>query len=224
LEQWHQLLDNEEGANMLMMQTPRAVRGFTLIELLITFTLLGILVALSLPTFSGWIRNSQVRSVAEALQNGLRTAQTEALRRNQAVVISFTNDANPKKDPATVEGGKNWSIQTIISPLVYEPGNAAVAEFIKAGVFSDVASGVEIKVPAGGAGAVCFNANGRVSANAKPTDSASAANTCTAGQQIFTIQQTAADRPLKVYVEVGGKVRMCDPKRTLSATVPDGCP
>jgi type IV fimbrial biogenesis protein FimT len=192
-------------------------RGFTLIELLITFTLIGILVTLGLPSFTQWIRNSQIRSVAEALQNGLRLAQTEAVRRNQAVVINFTNAANPEKDPVLAANGKNWSIQTISSPLIAQ----GATEFIRAGVFSDVASGVAVTSTPAGVKSMCFNANGRLM-----TPTSSATNECPSGSTVFfEVTQTNADRPLKVYVEIGGKVRMCDPKRpTLSDTTPDGCP
>lgn len=187
-----------------------AASGFTLIELIVTFTLLGILVALSLPSFTAWIRNSQVRTVAEAVQSGLRTAQAEAVRRNQAVALSFTNDANPQLNPTVVANGRNWSLQTVASPFT----NGGAAEWISSGVLSDVASGVSITGPA----AVCFDANGRVVMLPAPSN-------CTANSQTVDVSfPPSADRPLRVLVAVGGQVRMCDPARTLSATTPDGCP
>ena len=190
-----------------------AARGFTLIELMVTITLLGILISLSLPSFTTWIRNSQVRTVSEALQTGLRTAQAEAVRRNRQVVMSFTNDANPTLNPITVANGKNWSIQTVASPFI----NNNVTEFVRAGLLTDVASGVSIT---GAPKAICFNADGRLMA---PTGSAATAD-CAGTPAAFQVSQTASDRPLNVTVAVGGQVRMCDPKRpALSATSPDGC-
>ena len=190
-----------------------AARGFTLIELMVTITLLGILISLSLPSFTTWIRNSQVRTVSEALQTGLRTAQAEAVRRNRQVVMSFTNDANPTLNPITVANGKNWSIQTVASPFI----NNNVTEFVRAGLLTDVASGVSIT---GAPKAICFNADGRLMA---PTGSAATAD-CAGTPAAFQVSQTASDRPLNVTVAVGGQVRMCDPKRpALSTTSPDGC-
>ena len=187
--------------------------GFTLIELMVTITLLGILISLSLPSFITWIHNSQVRTVAEALQAGLRTAQAEAVRRNRQVVMTFTNDANPTLNPTAVANGKNWSIQTVASPFI----NNNVAEFVRAGVLTDVASGVGIT---GAPKAICFNANGRLMA---PTGSAATAD-CVGTPAAFQVTQTASDRPLNVTVAVGGQVRMCDPNRpALSSTSPDGC-
>ena len=190
-----------------------ATLGFTLIELMVTITLLGILISLSLPSFTTWIRNSQVRTVSEALQTGLRTAQAESVRRNRQVVMSFTNDANPTLNPTTVANGKNWSIQTVASPFI----NNNVTEFVRAGVLTDVASGVSIT---GAPKAICFNADGRLMA---PTGSAATAD-CAGTPAAFQVLHPASDRTLNVTVAVGGQVRMCDPKRpALSTTSPDGC-
>lgn len=190
-----------------------ATLGFTLIELMVTITLLGILISLSLPSFTTWIRNSQVRTVSEALQTGLRTAQGEAVRRNRQVVMSFTNDANPTLNPTTVANGKNWSIQTVASPFI----NNNVTEFVRAGVLTDVASGVSIT---GAPKAICFNADGRLMA---PTGSAATAD-CVGTPAAFQVLHPASDRKLNVTVAVGGQVRMCDPQRpALSTASPDGC-
>jgi type IV fimbrial biogenesis protein FimT len=225
------LLGGEKGADVLasVNRPPpaangkRGARGFTLIELMVAITLLGILMALAMPSFTLWIGNTQVRSVAEALQNGLRLAQAEAVRRNQPVVMSFTNDANPQKNPNTVANGKNWSLQTVASAFVVDSSGTPTQEFIKAGALADVASAVSITGPSGGA--ICFNSSGRLTANAAPTSSPSTAS-CSAGAATFVVSKaTGSDRPLHVVVQVGGQVRMCDPNRpTLSSTSPDGCP
>lgn len=196
-----------------------AVRGFTLIELVVALVLVGLLFALGLPSFTTWIRNSQVRSVAEALQDGVRIAQTEAVRRNQAVMLAFTNDANPGKNPATAADGRNWVAQTVTSDFVDD----GATELIRSGVLSDVALGVTIaSTPA--ANAICFNANGRLVANAAPAAAPSTA-ACAATRAVFDVSHPGSDRALRIIVALGGQVRMCDPKRgVLSATIPDGCP
>ena len=202
----------------IALQGRCAAGGFTLIELIVTMSVIGLLAGLGLPSMTAWIRNSQVRTVADALQNGLRTAQTEAVRRNQPVVISFTNDTNPELNPVAVAGGKNWSLQTVPSAFA-ENGTTPV--FVRSGALADVASGVSIggSMPT----AVCFDSNGRLVANAAPTSSAFAV--CAATPATFDIAQTNSDRPLRVTVAVGGQVRMCDPKRpALSTLSPDGCP
>jgi type IV fimbrial biogenesis protein FimT len=217
------LLDGEEGTSVLNVPSRRSsavssagnlprrmqngARGFTLIELIVTITLLGILVALSLPSFTAWIRNGQVRTVAEALQNGIRTAEAEAVRRNRQVTLTFTNSA-PGLDVVGAAGGKNWSLQTVAG------FGEAANEFITGGQISDVASGVTITAsPA--YSVICFNSNGRLVTNTGPG--------CTAAAMTFDVAQTNADRNLRVLVQVGGQLRMCDPKRAI-ATSPDGCP
>ncbi len=211
----------------------RPERGFTLLELVVTISLLGTLVALSFPSFTAWLRNSQTRTVTEALQGGLRTAQAEALRRNRRVVMFFTDDSPSKNyDPVTHKStdaapsatGKNWALQTA-------PDAWGEAEYITGGALSDVSSTVAIS-NTDGVAALCFNSNGRVVPAAAGASGAGvtglASTECAAGVRTFNVAQAtprANDRPLRVIVQLGGQVRMCDPNRpTLSATSPEGCP
>ncbi len=201
---------------MLMARRPstresafvRASRGFTLIELMVTIVLLALLVNLALPSFTAWINNTKVRTVADTLQTGLRTAQAEAVRRNRVVVLSFTN-STPALNVAAVAGGKNWSLQTI-------PQFGESSEFVGGGALAGIASGVAIaSTPS--SSAICFSSNGRL---VEPPGTS-----CTAAVTTFNVTQTNADRPLRIIVQIGGQVRMCDPHRpTLSASTPDGCP
>jgi len=196
----------------------RAARGFTMIELLVTITLLVLLIGLGLPSFMTWIRNTQVRSVAESLATGIRQAQTDALRLNRSVIFYLTNTApSPAAIVPAVANGRNWALLRI--PQFGDPTTAA-DRFIAGGVLTDVASNVQITAAST---ATCFNANGRVADNA--ATGVAGATTCTAGTRQFDITQTGADRSLRVLVALGGQIRMCDPGRpVLSATSPDGCP
>lgn len=198
----------------------RRPRGFTLIELVVTITLIGVLVALGLPSLMAWIRNAQVRAVADTLQSGVRRAQSEAVRLNKSVVLTLTN-AEPALNATAVANGRNWSIQAIPSFA----DAAADTDFVAGGNLQDVSTTVSIVGPA----ALCFNANGRVvvpqAGKLLPPGAA-----CGAGAQQYDIQSstydvTKGDRRLRVLVAIGGQVRMCDRDRpTLSATSPDGCP
>ena len=214
---------------MLIRPAPRSgirrkARGFTLIELAVTLTLLGILLAVGLPSFMAWIRNAQVRAVADSLQNGVRRAQTEAVRLNQNVVFYLTN-AQPSATalaPA-VASGKNWSIQSITPAYVTDNTDPHWTSFLTGGALGDVASSVTIT---NATAALCFNANGRLSA---PAATGVPGAVCTAAPLQFLVQQpspnlSAGDRRLIVQVAIGGQVRMCDPDRpALSAATPDGC-
>jgi type IV fimbrial biogenesis protein FimT len=187
--------------------------GFTLIELMVTITLVAILAMLAAPSFTTWIKNSQLRTTAEALQNGLRLAQAEALRRNRQTVFSLTNSAAPENSLTAVANGRYWSINTVV--LTGETTD--VAAFVQSGVLTS--TGVSITGPA----SICFSSLGRLIANATPgIDGAD----CTANAAVdydLSLPDTTDTRRLRVTVALGGQVRMCDRDKTLSASHPDGC-
>jgi type IV fimbrial biogenesis protein FimT len=234
------MLGREEGPDMLTI-APRGLRpaaasslGFTLIELMVTISLLAILITLSLPSFTSWIRNSQIRTVTEALQGGLRTAQAESLRRNQRVVMFFTNDnpalnvvptTHPTTDATPSATGKNWALQT--APDAW----GGSGEYISGGALTDIAASVALTNDQT-AKAICFNANGRLVDAAAGASGAAVTGlsgaSCASAVTTFNVAQASPrtdDRELRIVLQLGGHIRMCDPKRpALSATSPDGCP
>ncbi|MDQ0033640.1 type IV fimbrial biogenesis protein FimT [Variovorax boronicumulans] len=194
-----------------MKSRTRRASGFTLIEMMVTVTLLGILTMLAMPSFSTWIANNKVRTVSDSLQNGLRFAQSEALRRSRPMVFSLTNSNSPDTSLAAIRNGSNWSVNVSKSSLDAE------SVFVQSGVLSDVASGVRIT----GDAAICFNAMGRLVPN---TDTGVINANCSGKAPApYVIEAPGSDRPLRVLVALGGQVRMCDPARSL-ADSPDGCP
>lgn len=66
-------------------------KGLSLIELLVALTVLGILIHLSAPSFRELIEAQRRHIYAEQLVSGLRNARTEAILRNQDVVIHALN-------------------------------------------------------------------------------------------------------------------------------------
>lgn len=208
-----------------MLTIPRPMRrrvgGFTLVELMVTLTLLAILMALAMPAFSGWVRNSKLRTAGDALQNSLRLAQAEALRRNRQVVFTLTNDkvtADDFADQKAVANGNYWSLSAVAAYA----GDAA--EFIEGGVLNDVAEGVKITGPA----AICFNAMGRMVLNNAPGLEGAECKLPTGTPAVqnydiaFETPVTGEDRSYRVTVALGGQVRICDRDKTRS-TNPDGC-
>jgi len=183
---------------------------------MVTITLAAILLAVAMPMLTTWTRNVKVRAVADALQNGLRQAQNEALRRSRQMVFSLTNSADPSTSLTAVANGSNWSIN--IAKSAMDSGSV----YVESGILSDVNSNVEITGPA----AVCFNSVGRLVANSATDISGADCDlpTTTPPVTVYDIKMTDADRPLRVLVTLGGQVRMCDPAKTLSTSNPDGCP
>jgi type IV fimbrial biogenesis protein FimT len=211
----HRLDDQEVGLLMKApIHRPHAARGFTLIELMVTVALLSILMALAFPAMSEWMRNSRIRTVADTLQNGLRLAQTEALRRSRQTVFSLTADTNPADGLTAVADGANWSVNFV--PLL--TGEATDTTFIEGGGLTGLAPDVQITGPA----TLCFNSLGRVVDN--PTPGTGVECRAAAAAYDITIPNADAGRPLRVLVALGGQVRLCDPAKTLSNTHPDGCP
>jgi type IV fimbrial biogenesis protein FimT len=206
---------------MLIDRSPHATtvtfeRGVTLIEVIVTIALVAILMRLAVPAFTGWIRNTQMRSVAEALQNGLRNAQSEAVRRNRQVVF-FLSDAETSSEAAAsaaaaAANGVNWAIRTV------RPVAGAGIEFIEGGSFADSARGVAITGPA----AICFNSQGRLVANDNVGSIELGAVVCGAGPAQYDVSQTGAERRLQINITAGGQLRMCDPDVSI-ADRPIGC-
>ena len=197
------------------MLTPQAPprRGFTLIELMVTIALLGLLLGLAAPSFGTWTRNTQVRTVSDALQTGVRLAQAEAVRRNRQMVFFLTNNTACTTAISSNANGSFWSIRTV--PLL----TGETSEVVQCGVVSDVASGVTLTGPQ----ALCFNSGGRQVTNAIPGVTGAVCTLDATGISTYNVAAAGADRALRVTVSLGGQVRMCDPARTL-ASAPDGCP
>ena len=193
---------------MRLSQTARVSRqherGLTLIELIVAMALFVALFFIAAPDFRIWIENTRMRTVSEALQNGVRQAQAEAVRLNRTVVFFLTNE-EPALGANAIANGANWGLRTL--PLF--PGDAA--QYIRGGAFSDVAPGVAIAGPA----TICFNAAGQ--------QVTVAAEGCAAGAATYDVTRVGADRRLRVVASLGGRVRMCDPDKALSAANPDGC-
>jgi type IV fimbrial biogenesis protein FimT len=183
-----------------------------------------ILLLMVVPSFIGWMNNSKVRSVAEALQNGLRAAQAEAIRRSHQTAFVLTSAAPAANTAASTSGsGSNWYIQVL---PVYTGETLGAGAFVQGGAFGNLAPGVKVTASPSTASLVCFNSMGRLVANSDATTSTNFGTTCTApaGNITYDVTLTGATHPLRVLIGLGGQVRMCDTTRTLSTTNPDGCP
>jgi type IV fimbrial biogenesis protein FimT len=209
----------------MLMQRSRHAAGFTIIEAMVTLAIFAILVAIGVPTMSVWIRNNKVRSATDALQNGLRLAQAESLRRSRQVVFALTNSTTPGTIPLpAAAGGTSWVIYTVPSMA-----NGEVPLYIQSGDFSNATANVQVTGPA----AVCFNSVGRLTNNASAgvTAIVGGANSCiqpvappAPPMDIFNISIVGGDRPLRVNLGLGGQVHMCDPAVAISDSHPEGCP
>jgi type IV fimbrial biogenesis protein FimT len=67
-------------------------QGFSLAELLMGLTIVGIVLHLVSPAFATVIETNHREVAAQSLMSGIRTARTEAIARNQTIVIHGINN------------------------------------------------------------------------------------------------------------------------------------
>jgi type IV fimbrial biogenesis protein FimT len=203
--------------------------GFTLLELLVSMAIFTVLIALGVPTMQTWIANSKVRAVADSLQNGLRLAQAESLRRSRQVVFALTNSTTPGNGGFTaVANGSYWAVQTI--PAMTDGSESATV--VTTGVLTWAGSPVTVT----GQAAICFNSMGRLVANANTGVNGAVCTVPTAGvgsAAVPTLNYVVsltrangaplADHSLEVEVALGGRIHLCNATQTGSASNPYGC-
>lgn len=174
------------------------VRGFSIIELVLVLMVLGVVIVMALPSYHLWIANTQVRTAAESVQNGLRLAASEAVRRNVPVDFVRTLDSAPGLASASHIAGMSWVVRS-------NPPAPDVAELIDS---KPAAEATRSAAVAANAAVVSFSGIGRLVSGS--------ALTC------MRFTHPRGDRPLVVMVTTGGSVRMCDP--AFPANDPRGCP
>jgi type IV fimbrial biogenesis protein FimT len=94
------------GANSalpIVQAMKRAQAGFTLMDLLTTLTVLGILMAVGIPSFSSVIRNNRITAHTNELVTALTFARSEAMKRGDVVTTC------PSTDGEACEGSNDWS-------------------------------------------------------------------------------------------------------------------
>lgn len=207
----------------MLKRRAKPAAGFTLLESMVTLTVFAILTVIAIPNMRTWIMNNKVRGVADALQNGLRLAQTESLRRSRQVVFVFTDTPTPTAIPlAAAAGASSWAVYTVPSMAA----GLEAPQFIQAGELSNASTGITI-TSAPATSVICFNSAGRLVGNLGATVTAitgGAGCNQPVGPQLFTIAATSGgDRPMQVTLGLGGQVHMCDPNIAISDSHPEGC-
>jgi type IV fimbrial biogenesis protein FimT len=180
------------------MHAQASIRGFTLIEMMVGVTIAVLLLLQGVPSFTAFLRNSEIRSTAESIANGLRVARAEATHRN--LPVSFTFSAG--------SGDPSWAINqfsTTTGKLIQPPFQQYAK--LEAG-----ANSVVTITPAN-AVSVTFNGLGRVMSPSPITTPNL--------QQVDVSSKVAGEaRTLRIYVDEAHGIRMCDPDPALKALVP----
>jgi type IV fimbrial biogenesis protein FimT len=176
---------------------PVLTRGFTLLELVVAVTIAGMLLMLGMPSFTTFLRNSEVRSTAESISNGLRAARSEATRLNRQV--SFT--LAPGTDASWAINIFNPVAGTLIQPPLQQYSRFEVGK-----------SAQVTRLPSA-AVSVTFNGLGRIispSPIATPNLQQIDVNSIVNGEA----------RTLRIYADDVHGIRMCDPDPALKVLTP----
>lgn len=193
----------------------RRVGGFTLIELLVTLTLLALLLAGAAPSMATWSANARLRGVAEQLQNSLRLAQSEAIRRNRQTVLALT-EQTPALDAPPSTDGRRWFVRSL--PLL--AGEVATQD----DYIQDSSSARQAGATLVGPALLCFNSMGRLTSNSATGLGANCSAPTDAGTPTrYTLALPGASHDLQLQIFLGGQVRLCDPSHSLSDATPQGC-
>lgn len=196
----------------LRPQIPRPrTRGFTLIELMIAVVIFAFLILLAGPMYADFIANSRIRNAGEALLNGVKQTQAEAIRRNTPAWFVL--------DPAV--GYKVYAINPQ-DGLTDDDSDANHRSPVTPFVFAEQGAANVTVTGAGGLTSVTFDGLGRIISNSfqQPSNG-------TASLTRIDITSTAVSnpRPLRVVVQAlggSGGTKLCDP--AMASTDPAGCP
>jgi type IV fimbrial biogenesis protein FimT len=71
-----------------LAKNPLLTQGFTLVEMMVTISILSIMLAVAVPSFTEFIANQRVRATASDLHSALLLARSEAIKRNTNMTLS----------------------------------------------------------------------------------------------------------------------------------------
>ena len=189
------------------MTSRAAPQGFTLIEMMIGIAIAGLLILLAGPSFTTFLRNSEIRSTSESIINGLRAAAAEAANRNRRVTFELTNGA-------TNADWKFWVLED----------DDTTQKILQSYAKGEAGRNSTIAITPAGQLKVAFNGLGRVEIDpASPNDHI---------RQIDIASVVPGEaRPLRIIVDdpnppAANKprgLRLCDPDTNLPADDPRRC-
>jgi type IV fimbrial biogenesis protein FimT len=185
-------------------------RGFSLIELLITLAVLGIVMMVAVPSLATWLQNTQIRTSAEAMQSGLQLARAEALKRNTTVRFQLVDTLTSACALSTT--GRNWVVSLADASGVCnaDPSETTAPQIIQKRASAE--GSPNAVVTATGGSSVWFNGLGRlVQPPTAPVAFTEINITNPNNGGCKTVAGNEPMRCLRITINSGGTIRMCDP-------------
>src|SRR4051812_43964122 len=93
-----------------MRLPPRQQSGFTMFELMITLTVAGILASIAVPNVRDFMRNNRLSSTANDLLRGTQIARSEAVKRQQNVVLCASTDPAAVNPVCSFGAFRGWIV------------------------------------------------------------------------------------------------------------------
>lgn len=184
---------------------PRGSSGFSLIELMITLAVLGMMIMIALPGMGTWLQNTQIRTSADAMQAGLQLARAEALKRNTTVRFQLVDTL--AAGCALSATGRNWvvSLDDTSGLCNLDASETTAPQIIQKRASAEGSRNAV--VTATGGTSVAFNGLGRAAVGSLTAINITNPN----NGSCKTLAGNEPMRCLRITVNAGGTVRMCDP-------------
>ncbi|GAC1501352.1 MAG: hypothetical protein NVS2B14_14100 [Chamaesiphon sp.] len=110
---------SESASNnpMTLKGVSRASKGFTLVETIIITVIVGVLAAISAPSFLAMYNRAKVNAAVNTIQGALQEAQRTAIRRSQncSVVLDTTNNQITSSNGCLITGDRTLPEQVTLS-------------------------------------------------------------------------------------------------------------
>lgn len=182
-----------------MLMSDKRASGFTLVEMIIAIAIFALLILAALPEVRTWVQNTQIRTAAEGILNGLQLVRTEAVRRNTNMELEMI-------------GVSGWNAKV-----------ASTGQIIQSRPSGEGSGSAVLVIKPDGATKATFNGLGRLVVNG---DGSASITEIKVDSSAISASST---RELCITVGSGGAVRMCDPQaaagdtRACLPSVPAGC-
>lgn len=179
---------------MLSQRMPQ--EGFSLVELMIGIVIMAIALAFAIPSYRTWVANTKIRNTSESIQNGLQVARSEAVKRNASVQF-------------VLGAGADWTVGCVTV-------TANCPAIIQSRPEAEGSSGTVIVTPSDGS-TIVFNNFGAMTSPAPGIGTSTQIDV----DIDSAVLPASESRELRITVDVGGNVRMCDP--SLGVSDPRAC-